>query len=244
MIHRYEVGRRLLAGDDESDLAGVTNRIRETTLYGEVGVEVRPALVATLGGRLSSSTLSGWGRHLNPMLAASRAKAEASRTETRILPSASLLARPSDRLTLYARYQQGFRPGGLSLAEDSVRRFRNDHVATIETGFRLTALPSDALELRGSVTHSDWRNIQADYIDDRGLPSTANIGDGRVWTATVNASARIAPRLPARSRSRLERWQGDRTQPQLRMPGRAAGGRHADSQHLADGRARRRDVGP
>jgi outer membrane receptor protein involved in Fe transport len=195
LLHRYEVGRKLLAEDLQTDLAGVTNRVRETTLYGEVGVELRPALVATFGGRVSSSTLSGWGRHLNPMFADSRAKAEASRTETRILPSASLLARPSERLTLYARYQEGFRPGGLALADDMVRRYRNDHVATVETGFRLRALRSDALELRGSVTHSDWKNIQADYIDERGLPSTANIGDGRVWTATVNASARIFPAL-------------------------------------------------
>ncbi len=195
LLHRYEVGRSLTAGTSSTDLAGATNRVRETTLYGEAGVELRPALVATVGGRVSVSTLSGWGRHLNPMFLAALAVAEASRTEVRLLPSASLLARPTDRLTLYARYQQGFRPGGLSVGDNEVHSFRNDHVATLEAGFRTSGFPTDAVELSGSVTHSDWKNIQADYIDGRGLPSTANIGDGRVWTATINASGRVIPNL-------------------------------------------------
>ena len=31
-----------------------------------------------------------------------------------------------------------------------------------------------------SVSHSRWRNIQADFIDSSGFPTTANIGDGRI----------------------------------------------------------------
>ena len=35
---------------------------------------------------------------------------------------------------LYARYQQGFRPGGLSIANDTVHLYRNDRLGTAEAG--------------------------------------------------------------------------------------------------------------
>ena len=112
-----------------------------------------------------------------------------------MLPSAALLARPIDDLTLYARYQQGFRPGGLSIANDSVRLYRNDRLATAEAGFRYGRRGRDRFDLQGSVTHSRWYDIQADFLDPGGLPVTENIGDGRVWTITVNGGARITPEL-------------------------------------------------
>src|SRR3546814_5520893 len=31
-----------------------------------------------------------------------------------------------------------------------------------------------------SISHSRWRNIQADFIDSTGFPTTANIGNGRI----------------------------------------------------------------
>src|SRR3546814_9820575 len=31
-----------------------------------------------------------------------------------------------------------------------------------------------------SISHSRWRNIQADFIDSSGFPTTANIGNGRI----------------------------------------------------------------
>ena len=103
---------------------------------------------------------------------------------------------PADRgLTLYARYQQGFRPGGLSIANDSVRLYRNDRLATAEAGFRYGRPGHDRFDLQGSATLSRWNDIQADFLDPGGLPVTENIGDGRVWTITVNGGARITPEL-------------------------------------------------
>jgi outer membrane receptor protein involved in Fe transport len=106
-----------------------------------------------------------------------------------------LLVRPIDGLTLYARYQQGFRPGGLSIANDSVQLYRHDRLATAEAGFRYGRAGRDLFDLQGSVTHSRWYDIQADFLDPSGLPVTENIGDGRVWTLTVNGGARVTPEL-------------------------------------------------
>jgi outer membrane receptor protein involved in Fe transport len=193
IVHRYEVSRDLAVEGGQIDLAGVENRVRETTVYGEVGAELAPTIEASLGARYTVSKLSGSGQHLSPLAWAKLEAEDGKRTERRFLPSAALLARPLDGLTLYARYQQGFRPGGLSIAADTVRLYRNDRLGTAELGFRYRPPDRDRVDLQGSATLSRWKDIQADFLDPSGLPVTDNIGDGRVWTVTVNGGVRLTP---------------------------------------------------
>src|SRR4029450_13619125 len=40
-----------------------------------------------------------------------------------------------------------------------------------------------------------WKDIQADFLDQSGVPVTDNIGDGRVWTVTINGGVRVTPAL-------------------------------------------------
>lgn len=195
IVHRYKVSREIAEDGAIFDLSGAENRVRETTLFGEVGFELTPRIEATLGARYTLSDLSGSGEHLSPLAATRLEDEDTEREEQKLLPSAALLARPIDGLTVYARYQQGFRPGGLSIANDSVRLYRNDRLATTEAGFRYGRPRRDQFDLQGSVTHSRWYDIQADFLDPGGLPVTENIGDGRVWTLTVNGGARITSEL-------------------------------------------------
>lgn len=76
-----------------------------------------------------------------------------------------------------------------------VRRFRNDRVATIEAGLRSGQPGRDRFDGSLTLAHTAWRDIQADFIDATGLPSTANIGDGQLWTLEALAGFRIAPGL-------------------------------------------------
>ena len=46
-----------------------------------------------------------------------------------ILYIVALAARPADNLLLFARYQEGFRPGGLAVSGDIIQRFRGDFEA-------------------------------------------------------------------------------------------------------------------
>ncbi len=85
-------------------------------------------------------------------------------------------------MTLYARFQQGFRPGGLAVDDQRVRRYQNDRISTFELGFRKGVPGRDPLALSANVAYTDWRDIQADVTDRIGLPTTANIGDGRIYT--------------------------------------------------------------
>ena len=195
VAHRYEVSRDIRQDGETFDLSGVENRVRETTIYGEVGAELTPIIEASVGARYTISKLSGSGEHLSPLAWTKLDSEDPKRTERRFLPSAALLVRPIDGLSLYARYQQGFRPGGLSIAADTVRLYRNDRLGTAELGFRYGRPGRDRVDLQGSATLSRWKDIQADFLDPSGLPVTDNIGDGRVWTVTVNGGLRVTPDL-------------------------------------------------
>ena len=164
---------------------GVRNSVKEATLFGEASFEPVKGLIATIGGRLTNSRLSG--EALEPAAALSsadiaRAEAQADRNETIFLPSASLLTDAIPDMTLYARFQQGFRPGGLAVDDQRVRRYQNDRISTFELGFRKGVPGRDPLALSANVAYTDWRDIQADVTDRIGLPTTANIGDGRIYT--------------------------------------------------------------
>lgn len=177
---------------------GVRNRIREATLFGEASFEPVPRLVATLGGRLTNSSLSGRAIDATPFLSAALvalAEQQASRDETIFLPSLSLLTDAVRGVTLYARYQQGFRPGGLAVDDQRVGRFSNDRVSTLEFGFRKGLPGRDTVALSANLAYTGWRDIQADVIDRIGLPATANIGDGRIYTLEARAILRAGQGL-------------------------------------------------
>ena len=207
--------------DALSPAAGVLNRIDEETLYGEVSVSPIRGLTITGGARLTHSRLAGHAIGgmigllpenfqgdvaVTPTATTSSppyqivqsfadiARIQQSRSETKILPSLAASVEPTRGLILYTRYQQGFRPGGLAIGNNLVRRFRSDRVSTAEMGIRYDRPGDDAISLAASVAYTDWRNIQADFVDADGLPVTTNIGDGRIWSF----DARIAWR-PTRS---------------------------------------------
>jgi outer membrane receptor protein involved in Fe transport len=178
---------------------GVVNRVSEQTFYGEASLALLDWLTATAGGRISHTRLSGTALNVLAPLsfteAQARARTTASRQATSLLPSLALAATPSSQLMLYVRYQQGFRPGGLAIENFFVRRFRSDRVATIEGGFRYGGRGGEPFELAGSLSATRWKHIQADFIDGAGLPSTANIGNGRILSLALSGGWWVTPEL-------------------------------------------------
>jgi outer membrane receptor protein involved in Fe transport len=174
---------------------GVRNAIDELTVYAGVSREIVPSLTATGGARYTRSRLGGEGEDVAPMLLPTLAAVTAARVEKAFLPSVSLLAEVLPETVLYLRYQESFRPGGLSVEGPTVRRFENDESATFEFGARHGQPGRGPFDLAGSVSYTRWRDIQADFIDVAGFPSTANIGDGRVWTASLTGGVQATPDL-------------------------------------------------
>jgi len=160
-----------------------------------VTYRLREGLLATGGGRLTHARLGGEGRDVAPALATRFADVTAARNETVFLPSASLLAQVGDETSLFIRYQEGFRPGGLAIEGPFVRRFENDHTGTFELGLRRGRPGSGPFDLSASLSFTRWTDIQADFIDGSGLPSTANIGDASIWSLSLSAGVEPAPGL-------------------------------------------------
>ncbi|TPG54226.1 TonB-dependent receptor domain-containing protein [Sphingomonas glacialis] len=164
-------------------LTGVRNTAQEATVFGEKTVAPLRRVTVTIGGRLTTVRLSG--RSLDAVdLVALRVDpgAGASRSETRFLPSAAIGYRIDDSATLFARYQQGFRPGGVGLREDFIEHFRGDRLGALEAGVRRHTRRLDASV---GAAWTRWTSIQADLIDGLGFPTTSNIGDGRILSLGV-----------------------------------------------------------
>lgn len=175
-------------------VTGVTNSVTELTGYGKVSVQPAPGILLSGGGRLTHSRLDGAGEDVLQTFRLAGASVTAERTETELLPSAEILAHVTSGFALFGRYEEGFRPGGLAIESDFVRRFRNDHVTSWEGGARW-ALPQHGIYASVSFTHVDWKDIQADFIDGNGLPSTANIGNGKINSVAGNLTLRPIPNL-------------------------------------------------
>jgi outer membrane receptor protein involved in Fe transport len=167
-------------------ITGVRNEVSEAALFGQYSLAVTPRLVGTIGGRATYSETTG-----NP-LGKSDEAGEPKRSDFRASPTAALSWQAARRMLLYARYQQGFRAGGLAVSATgssaAARRFESDSLASVEAGLRFGRRNSDRLTFDAAVSYARWTDIQADLIDGRGLPFTTNIGDGRIYGFEAEAS--------------------------------------------------------
>lgn len=188
---------------------GVLNTITEATIYGEASYRLRPRLIISFGGRYTHARLGGGAEDVPLQLMAEGAAITASRNQSAFLPSASLVAKLGPVTSFYARYQEGFRPGGLAIEGQFVRRFREDNTATLEVGGRHGRPSLDPFDVSLNVSYTRWSDIQADFIDELGLPSTANIGHGRVWTITAAGGVFIADKLRLTAGATFNRSQID-----------------------------------
>lgn len=183
------------AGQPETASTGVENSVFEITGYGEASYRLMPALTLAAGLRVTTVELGGEGENVPLLIALAGRAVTATRRETAYLPSASALLDIGADARAYLRYQEGFRPGGLAVSGDFVRQFSSDHARTIELGGGVGEPGRGDFNLSASLSYTSWSDIQADFIDEGGLPTTANIGDGTIWAASLSGSVRIAPGL-------------------------------------------------
>ena len=178
VLDRETLTRQLGSPVDPPRIAGVRNNVVDGALFGTWTQRLLPRLLATVGGRLSVDHLSG-----DPLDAPDGTDIDIDRSEHRFVPTIGLSWQALPTLSLFTRYEQGFRPGGLSaFGEDDqqgVQRFRSDKIGTAEAGFRLggASRPWSAGVI---FSYAHWVHIQSDLIDAAGLPFTANVGNGRV----------------------------------------------------------------
>jgi outer membrane receptor protein involved in Fe transport len=175
-------------------ILGLSNSVTQGALFGEAGLMLLPGLVATAGARVEYAHLVG------EPLDRPADVGEPRRDDVAMLPSLSLSWRVDPRWMLFTRYQEGLRPGGLSVIPSqsgppTVQRFHGDSLSSIEGGVKLLPERADGLRASMTLSYAHWKNIQADLVDMRGLPYTANIGSGRIWAAEASLQWHPVPAL-------------------------------------------------
>lgn len=168
-------------------LPGTRNEVSEASGFGEYTRSLTSRLSATVGARVVFNRLVAEARQ-DP-----DAEEEPDRSSSSVLPSLGLLWTPRPRLALFARYQEGFRPGGLSAGETTTR-FESDTVSSVELGFRFGTL-SDVFSASATVSRLRWEDIQADLVGTTGLPFIANVGSGHVLGFEAQAAWRLSPAI-------------------------------------------------
>lgn len=192
LSNSYRIRRARGSVERSAAITGIENQVDEATTFADLTIPATDRLFLDLGGRISHVRLAGEALDTPLAAVAAFARSNARRTQTAFLPSAGLRYRISDTLSGHARYQEGFRPGGISVRDDMVRRYRPDNVSAIEAGL---AFSGSTLSGDLTLAYTRWRNIQADLIDSDGLPATENIGRGRIVTLDATLAWQPVPAL-------------------------------------------------
>lgn len=181
-----------LNGDSPPPFADIRYRIREYALFGEGTLRPARQWSMTLGGRLVATE-----SHSVRLFGDNMAE-DSDNPPLRFLPMAALGWRPETHTLFYARYQHGYRTGGVTVerAEDGTpipTQFRADKMQSAELGMRTRLSgPFDA-DLSLAAFYVRWTRIQGDLVQAEGFPITRNLGNGRIFGLTASARVRFDP---------------------------------------------------
>ncbi len=173
------------------------------------------------GGRLSHARIDGEpvaSRRANEFL-----RGEAS---TRFDPTAALSWLVAPGWAMFARYQSGFRTGGIAVASGvgRVAVFDADAIHVGEIGIRKARLGTRGVAGSARPSYADWDKVQADLVTRTGAPYTANVGTARIKGFEVTGN--WVPAAGWRADVALFLNDGRITDP---APDQRAGGRLPDS---------------
>lgn len=171
--------RSLGIPDSPVELDEVTNITYAFSGFGQATVPLTSRLQITLGGRVTYARTDG-----EPATARGVAPTVRGLPTTRIDPTAAVAWQVASRLSLFARVQTGYRTGGIAVARGvgRVADFKPDSIVMGEVGIRRVGGLGNGPSFSLGAAYADWTGIQADLISTRGLPYTANLGNGRIST--------------------------------------------------------------
>lgn len=185
--------RTLGPPDAPEQIAGVRNRQIEVSVFGQASRRLGSRFTATAGARLTGAGTTG------RLLDATDALQDEYHGQVRLIPMVGLDWRISRSLSAFTQFQQGFRAGGFAVPSagsgEAGEAFRADNLGQVEVGLRWRSPQHSRLSGRLAAIFIDWDHIQADLVDDAGLPYTDNIGSGRIYGADVEATWRPTPDL-------------------------------------------------
>ncbi|MDQ8757363.1 TonB-dependent receptor [Sphingosinicella sp. LHD-64] len=193
LLSENRISRDLGPPGAQVAITGIRNETGEAALFGQYGLRLTSRLNLTLGGRLTFASLTG------APIDDPDDEGEASRMDVWAAPMGEMTWRAGPRLTVYARYQEGFRAGGLALsptgAPSAAQRFLSDNLGSFDIGLRYGRRGVDRFSLAAAASYATWKNIQADLVDASGLLYTTNIGNGSILSLELDLTWRVTPSL-------------------------------------------------
>ncbi|NLS27766.1 hypothetical protein S2M10_27680 [Sphingomonas sp. S2M10] len=164
-------------------IVGVTNVTKAGSAFGETTIALGRRLSVTVGGRYSVARTDG-----NPSAQARPSSFVKGRLTRRLDPTVASSWQLASDLALFARFQTGYRTGGLAVAPGvgRVADYKSDAITVAEAGLRKLRRGATGLAASGSISTAWWENVQADLITQRGQPYTANIGNAKILAVEGN----------------------------------------------------------
>ncbi|TCP93070.1 outer membrane receptor protein involved in Fe transport [Sphingomonas sp. PP-CE-1A-559] len=186
LIHaRDAYARKYGAPDKLRDIVGVTNRTLNAAVFGEAGIAISPALTITAGARLTHQRTDG-----DPIAKLKTTTYIRGLSSTRLDPTLGVSWLLTPTLAAYARYQSGFRTGGITVAPGvgRVTDLVRDTIHVGEIGLRKERHGPLGLSASIGASLTDWRHIQADLVDKSGFPFTTNLGNSHIYGLEASAN--------------------------------------------------------
>lgn len=187
---RSTVSQALALAEGPELRIDAVNRNFDAALFGQATRPLGADFSLTLGGRLTYARTEAFVKEPRPP-----ETARSFRDAARFSRSIALDWRPSPVFSAYLRHDQGFRAGGLTafptLFGLVAQTYRPDTLDTIELGLRTGDVRADGVEFKASLFRTLWHDMQADLVDETGLPYTANVGNGRI--AGLDAELALRP---------------------------------------------------
>jgi outer membrane receptor protein involved in Fe transport len=176
---RSVLSRTLGLTGNPVDIVGVTNLTRAASAFGETTLVLTPDWSVTLGSRFTTARIDGEPSATRRPNAYIR-----GRSTQRVDPTLAMSYRLAPGLALFARYQTGFRTGGLAVAQGigRVANYQADSIDVGEFGMRRLRSGTTGLGVSMSASTAHWRGIQADLLNRRGQPFTTNLGNANIQT--------------------------------------------------------------
>ncbi|MEO8374639.1 MAG: TonB-dependent receptor [Sphingomonas bacterium] len=162
---------------DPAEIIGATNITKSVSAFAEGTFPLSPSFSITIGGRATTARTDG-----EP---STRPRAEdfvRGRSTKRLDPTAAISWLIAPRLAAFARFQSGYRTGGIAVARGvgRIADFQSDSIRVGEVGLRMERRGTTGLAMSTSLSFAHWSDIQADLFNRRGQPYTANIGDANI----------------------------------------------------------------
>ncbi len=204
------------------EIIGVTNTTRSASAFGEATLAVTPLFSITAGARATIAQTEG-----EPSLMPREEPSESGFPLKRIQPAIAFSWLFAPRTAAFARFQTGYRTGGIAVARGigRIANFRPDSISVGEIGVRRERSGPRGISFSTALSLARWKDIQADLFSRRAQPYTDNIGEAEI--VAVESAGDWIPVSGLRA-SFAALWTRNRTSGEL------AGTSLAENRHLPD----------